>query len=113
MVPSFLHSKRSLKTRRWARIARGVGNEFEDGFAVAFAIADFDGVDEAGARFGIDGQAIDDDPDWLREVDVEKRFGRREFVKAAVLIEAVEAALLDVDQRVAQGILIRRAPAFS
>ena len=62
---------------------------------------------------GIDGEAIDDDPDRLREIDVEQRFGRGKFVQATVLIQAVEAALLDIDQGVAQGVLIRRRRFFS
>ena len=95
------------------RIARGIGKKFEDGFAVAFAVADLDGIDEARARLGIDGEPIDDDPDGLREIDIEKRFGRGEFVQSAVLIEAVEATLLDVAQRVCAGRLDSERPAFS
>ena len=32
-------------------ISRGVGHEFENGFAVPFAVADLDGIDQARARF--------------------------------------------------------------
>ena len=114
MVPSFLHSKRSLKTSRSAAVpARRVGRKFENRFAIPFAIANFDGIDEASARFGIDGQAIDHDPDWLREIDVEQSFGRRKLVQAAVLVEAVEAALLNVDQARCAPILARAPAAFS
>ncbi len=94
-------------------ISRGVGHEFENSFAIPFAIADLDGIDQAGSRFRIDREAIDDHPDGLREIDVEKRFGRRKFVQASVLIQAVEAALLDVAQGVAQSVLIRRARSSS
>ncbi len=76
-------------------IAGGIGDEFEDGFAGALAIADLDGIDEAGAGFGIDGEAIDEDVDGLHEIHVQQRFGRREFVDAAILIKTVEATFLE------------------
>ncbi len=70
------------------------GGEFQDGFAAAFAVADFDGVHQARADRGIESQTIHDDVDGLREIQIEQRFRRREFVGAAGLIEAIEAALL-------------------
>ena len=93
-------------------IACGVGNKFEDGFAVTFAVADFDGINQARARLGIDGKPIDNDPHGLRIIDLEKCFGRGKFVQSAVLIEPVESALLDIAEGLAQGVLIRRGVLF-
>src|SRR5438876_100273 len=72
----------------------GVGKKFENGFAAGFAVADFDGVDEARAGLGIDGETIDQDLDGLCKIDVEQSFRRRKFVDFAGLHEAVEAAAL-------------------
>ena len=79
---------------------------------MAFAIANFDGIRESRARFGIDGEAIDENVDGLGEVHVEKRLRRRKFVDAAILIEAVEAALLDVAESLFEGLLRRRGRFF-
>ena len=55
--------------------------------------------------FGRDGQAIHENADGLREIDVEQSFRGREFVHAAILIEAVEAALLQVGEGLLHGVL--------
>ena len=93
-------------------IAGRIGDEFENGFAVAFAIANLDGVRESRARFGADGEAIDEHIDGLREIHVEKSFGRRKFVDAAILIEAIEAALLDVAEGLFERLLRWRRRLF-
>src|SRR5579859_5083673 len=90
------------------RITGRILDELQDGFAVALAIANFDGVREARAGFGIHGEAIDENVDGLREIHVEQRFGRGEFMDAAVLIKAVEAALLDVAKSLLESFLRRR-----
>ena len=93
-------------------IACGVGNKFEDGFAVTFAVADFDGINQARTRLGIDGKPIDNDPHGLRKIDLEKCFRRGKFVQSAVLIEAVESALLDIAEGLAHSVLIGRGVLF-
>ncbi len=74
------------------------GRKFEDGFALAVAIADFDGVGQARTDLRRDGQAIHEHIDGLREIDIQQGFRGREFVHAAILIKTVEAALLQIDQ---------------
>ena len=65
-----------------------------------FAVAGFDGVDDAGAGIGADGEAVDEGEDGLGEVEFEEGFGGGEFydfaglvwVKRRGLVEAVVAA---------------------
>ena len=85
--------------------AGGIGGKFEDGFAAALAVADFNGIDEARARLRVGGKAVDKNVDGLGEIDVQERFRRGEFVDAAFLVEPVEAALLEILQHQAQGSL--------
>src|SRR5208337_1121054 len=92
--------------------AGGIGGKFQDGFAAAFAVADFDGIDEARAGVGVGGEAVDKNVDGLGEIDVQERFRRVKFVDAAFLVEPVEAALLQILQHQAQGILGRRGDFF-
>ena len=61
-----------------------------------FAVAGFDGVDYAGADFGGDGEAVDEDEDGFGEVEFEERFGGGEFYDFVFagfrgLVEAVVA----------------------
>src|SRR5208337_3545577 len=56
--------------------AGGIGGKFQDGFAAAFAIADFNGVDEARAGDGVGGEAVDKNVDGLGEINVQERFRR-------------------------------------
>ena len=65
------------EAQRGARL----GALLEDHLA-GFAVADLDGVDQALVQVGRDGEAVDQDEDGLREVDVEQRFGRGEFEDA-------------------------------
>ena len=74
------------------------GRKFEDGFALAVAIADFHGVGQTRADFGGDDQAIDQHVDGLGEIDIEQSFRGREFVHPAGLVEAIESALLEIEQ---------------
>ncbi len=57
-----------------------------------FAVAGFDGVDDAGAALGSDGEAVDEDEDGLGEVELEEGLGGGELDYFAGLIEAVVAA---------------------
>ncbi len=57
------------------RAAARFPDEFKNGLATRFAIANLDGVDEARARFGIDCQAIHHDVNGLREIHVQQRLG--------------------------------------
>ena len=81
--------------------ARRLGHKFEDRFPASFAIADLDRIDQPRAHFGTDREAVHDHVNRLREIDIEQRFRRREFMDAARLIKPLETAPL---QR-------RRAPA--
>ncbi len=57
------------------------GGALEDDFA-GFAVADFDGIDQALVEVGRDRDAVHQDEDGLREIDIEQRFGRGEFEDA-------------------------------
>ena len=70
-------------------------NRLEDDFA-GLAIADLDGVHDAGAGVWRDHQAVNQQEDGLVEVHVEQRFRSGEFEDLAVLIEAVEAPCAQV-----------------
>ncbi len=52
-------------------------------------------------------EAVDQDEDGLREIDIEERFGRGEFEDAAVLEEAVEAFLAQVEEMIAEELWYR------
>src|SRR6266481_798761 len=80
-------------------IPRGVRDEFENGFALPFAVTDFDRVNKTRARLRTDGKTVDKDVDGFGEIDIEQSFRRREFMDAARLVEAVETALLQIKQR--------------
>ena len=54
-------------------------------------------------QIGRDDEAIDQREDRLVEIDVEERLGRGKFEDAAVLIEAIEALLAQLEQVIAQG----------
>src|SRR5713226_10494068 len=68
------------------RISRPIRDELEDGFALTFAVTNFDGVHEPRAGLRIDGQTIDEDVDRFRKIHVEQSFWRRKFVDFACLI---------------------------
>ena len=57
-----------------------------------FAVAGFDGVNEAGADVGAEGEAVYENEDWLGKVEFEEGFGGGEFDYFARLIEAVVAS---------------------
>src|SRR5579863_394001 len=86
--------------------------EFENGLAVPFPVANLDRIDQAGARFRTHREPVDDNPNRFREIDVEQSFRRRKLVQAAILIEAIKSALLNVDQCVAHGVLGGRQRLF-
>ena len=99
--PQVLHWNFSLK-----RSSLVAGCALEDQFA-GLAVADLDGVDEALMHVGPDGQTVDQEEDGLREIDVEERLGGGEFENLAVLEEAIEALLAELEEVVAEG--LRRA----
>jgi hypothetical protein len=78
-------------------IPRIVRDKFENGFALPFAVANFDGVNEPRARLRIDGETVDQDVDRFRKIDVEQRFRRGEFVDSSRLVKPVETALLEIE----------------
>ena len=73
-----------------------ISDKFEDRFAASFAVADFDGVNQARARLRGNRKPVHEDAYRLSEVQVEERFRRGEFEHSAVLVETVEAALLQL-----------------
>ena len=74
---------------------------FEDHFA-RFAVADLDGVDQALVQVRADRDAVHQHEQRLGEIDIEQRFRRGEFEQAAVLKQAVEALLAQVEEMIAQ-----------
>ena len=75
------------------------------------AVAGLDGVDYARADFGGDGEAVDEDEDWPREVELEKGLRRGEFDDAALLrgvgrglVEAVVAAAAQLGEAVFESV---------
>src|SRR5258708_32621947 len=56
------------------RIPRTVRDKFENGFALPFAVTNFDGVDEPRARLRIDGETIDKHVDGSRTIEIQPRF---------------------------------------
>ena len=107
----------ALEALRKAEALRGLAvarSGLEDDFA-GLAIADLDGVHDAGAGVGRNDQAVNQQEDWLAEVDVEQGFRGGEFEDLAVLVEAVEAALAEFEEAGSQvigedgsGSLLRR-----
>src|SRR5260370_4480407 len=79
-----------------SRISRSVRDEFENRFALPFAVTDLDGVHQPRPRLRIDCQAIDENVHRLREIHIEQSFRRREFVDFARLVEPVEPTLLQI-----------------
>ena len=69
----------------------------EDGLA-RFAIADFQGVHDARANFSIYHNAIHQREDRLLEVQLQQRFGRRKLHRVAVLVEAIETLLAQLEE---------------
>src|SRR5258708_33796176 len=94
------------------RIPSAVRDKFENGFALPFAVTNFDGVDEPRARLWIDRETIDQDVDGFRKIDIQQRFGRGKFVNAARLVKPVETALLQIEQRLAKDFRRRSADGF-
>ena len=88
--------------RRLAVARRGL----EDDLA-GLAIADLDGVHDAGAGVGETDEAVNQHEDGLVEVQVEQGFRGGELEDLAVLVEAVEAALAEFEEAGSQ--LIGRA----
>ncbi len=79
------------------------GNGLEAHFA-GLAVAGLDGVDDAGADIGGDGQAVDQDEDGLGEVEFEQRLRGGELDDLSTLEEAVIAATAEFGEAVFQRI---------
>ncbi len=62
------------------------------------AIADLDGVHKSLVQIGADRNAVHQDEQRLREVDVEQRLGRGELERPAALKQPVEALLAQLEQ---------------
>jgi hypothetical protein len=86
-------------------LVRGIRDEFKDGFAAAFAVANLDGIHETRTNFRRESEAVDQNVNRLSEIHVEQIFGRGEFEYATGLVQAIEATLAQADQRFADGIL--------
>ena len=79
----------------------GFAGLFEEDFA-GFAVAEFDGIDDALHLIGADDEAVGEDEDGLGEVEVEEGFGGGEFEGLPVLEEAGKTALAEVEEVVAE-----------
>ncbi len=73
-----VHSKAARKRARCCGSPSVAGEDLKLNFA-GLAIAGLDGVDDAGADVGADGEAVYKDEDRLGEVEFEQGFGRREL----------------------------------
>src|SRR5260370_22040999 len=69
-------------------IPRGVRDEFDNGFALAFAVTDFGRVNKTRARLRTDGKTVDKDVDGFGEIALEQKLLRREFMYSARLVTA-------------------------
>ena len=98
--PQVLHWNFSLKRSCWSP-----AGALEDELA-GLAVADLDGVDEALMQVGADGETVHQEKDGLREIDVEQRFRRGELENLAVLEEAIEALLAELEEMVAKGLRV-------
>src|SRR5258708_5867106 len=78
-------------------ISRALPDKFENGLPLPFPVTNFDGIDQPRTRFGINREAVDENIDGLREINVQQRLRRGKFVHAPVLIEPVEAPLLQIE----------------
>ena len=79
----------------------GFAGLFEEDFA-SFAVAEFDGIDDALHLIGANDEAVGKDEDGLGEVEVEEGFRGGEFEGLAVLEEAGESAFAEVKEVVAE-----------
>ena len=76
------------------------------------AVSGLDGVDDAGADVGGDGEAVDEDEDGLGEVEREEGLGGGElddlaglaWVERGGLVEAVVAAAAEFGEAVFEGV---------
>ena len=91
------------------RLLGGAGDEVELDFA-GLAVAGFDGVDEAGADVGGEGEAVDEDEDGAGEVELKERLGGGELDDGAGgaigggLVEAVVAAAAELGESLLEGV---------
>ena len=63
---------------------------FKNNFA-GLAIRNLDGIDDAGTVLGAHGDAVEQNEDGQREVEIEQRLGRGELYDASLLPETVES----------------------
>ena len=75
-----------------------VARDFLEDDLAGLAVGDLGGIDDAGAVLGADHDAVQEDEDRKREVQVQERLGSGELEDAALLIEAVEAGAAQLDQ---------------
>src|SRR5262249_1275641 len=103
----FRHGWSSITRRRGSRRGR---DKLQNGLALTVTVAEFDRINQTRANLRPDGKAIDQDEDRAGEVGIQQRLRRREFEDAAILIDAVEAALLEIAERLLHG--LGRRPAM-
>ncbi len=77
---------------------RFLAREFFKDDLAGLAVSNLSGIDDAGAIFSTDNDPVQKDEHGKCEVQVEKRFGRRELEDAALLVEAVEAGGAQFDE---------------
>jgi hypothetical protein len=68
------------------------------------AVTSFDGVDEAGADVGTEGEAVYEDIDWLGEVEFEEGFGGGELDDFSGLVKAVVASAAEFGEAIFEGV---------
>jgi hypothetical protein len=96
-------AKRGLRSRRFPDRAGGTVWNWT---SPDFAVAGLDGVDDAGADSGRDGEAVDEDEDGLGEVEFEEGLGGGELDDLSLapdLVEAVVAAAAEFGEAVFEG----------
>src|SRR5260370_7679817 len=85
----------------------GIRDEFEDGFALPFAVKNLDEINEPRPRLRIDRQTIDDNVNRFRKIHIQQSFWRRKFVDYARLVKPIETAFLQVEQRLTKKLRLR------
>ena len=75
-------------------------------------VGDLNGVDQARALIGGDGDAVDQHEDRLAEIEIEQRLRRGEFEYLAILVEAIEATRAQFGEPRFQQVSGRRGQRF-
>src|ERR1700730_12153479 len=102
---AFLAFEAFVEHQAVRRCARSVRHEFKNSFAAAFTVTNFNGVHQARSNFGPKSEPVHHHVYRLREIYIQQFFRRREFKDAPRLVQPVESALSQSDQRFANRFL--------